>query len=293
MKAFKKFVESYEEINEAEFNKEWWDSKSDSFKQRYIERHPNSIYAKKDGGLKGVEKNIAHKEREEDKRQREVEKDVSGNKAWRQLLAKRGLAADKKGKDFKALTPRYKKALVKGAEEVYGKDSPQAKRAQKIWGDKKANDEKRKSTSISSVSDLLKDKNSTSKDFETAATVLLDKPQNTDAWMRKVNALAEHPYTPDSVIRRMEKEQPYAALHSPKASQEFLDDQIKKLNPYDAYTWMDVLVQNPSLDTSQKETLSIKLKKALDDVNKKKWHKDSKDFYKKRLQWQIDQLLNK
>ena len=45
MKSFRKFLESYEEINEAEYNKEWWDSKSDSFKKRYIERHPNSIYA--------------------------------------------------------------------------------------------------------------------------------------------------------------------------------------------------------------------------------------------------------
>lgn len=44
---FKKFLESCKSINEAEYNKEWWDSKSDSFKQRYIERHPNSIYAQK------------------------------------------------------------------------------------------------------------------------------------------------------------------------------------------------------------------------------------------------------
>ena len=49
MKTFKTFVESCKQINEAEYNKEWWDSKSDSFKQRYIERHPNSIYAQKAG----------------------------------------------------------------------------------------------------------------------------------------------------------------------------------------------------------------------------------------------------
>ena len=47
MKTFRKFMEACEPINEAEYNKEWWDSKSDSFKQRYIERHPNSIYAQK------------------------------------------------------------------------------------------------------------------------------------------------------------------------------------------------------------------------------------------------------
>ncbi len=47
MKSFRKFVESYQPVNEAEYNKEWWDSKSDSFKKRYIERHPNSIYAQK------------------------------------------------------------------------------------------------------------------------------------------------------------------------------------------------------------------------------------------------------
>ena len=47
MKSFRIFLESCEPINEAEYNKEWWDSKSDSFKKRYIERHPNSIYAQK------------------------------------------------------------------------------------------------------------------------------------------------------------------------------------------------------------------------------------------------------
>lgn len=44
---FKRFLESCKAINEAEYNKEWWDSKSDSFKKRYIEKHPNSIYAQK------------------------------------------------------------------------------------------------------------------------------------------------------------------------------------------------------------------------------------------------------
>ena len=47
MKTFRKFVESYQPVSEAEYNKEWWDSKSDNFKKRYIERHPNSIYAQK------------------------------------------------------------------------------------------------------------------------------------------------------------------------------------------------------------------------------------------------------
>lgn len=47
MKGFKKFVESCKRIEEAEYNKEWWDSKSDSFKKKYIEKHPNSIYAQK------------------------------------------------------------------------------------------------------------------------------------------------------------------------------------------------------------------------------------------------------
>ena len=47
MKTFRKFLESCKAINEAEYNKEWWDSKSDAFHKRYIERHPNSIYAQK------------------------------------------------------------------------------------------------------------------------------------------------------------------------------------------------------------------------------------------------------
>lgn len=227
---FKKFVESCEPINEAEYNKEWWDSKSDSFKQRYIERHPNSIYAQKAKSIpKGMEKRD--------------NKPVSFGKAAKTAI--------------NTLKKNQKQPSVKG------------------------------------VNSLLKDKSAASSDFEKASTVLLDHPTKDDAWYRKVIALAEHPYTPKSIIKRMEKEHPYVALHSPKASQEFLDTQIKSLNPYDAYTWIDVLVQNPSLDTSQRETLSIKLKKALNDVNKKKWAKDSKDFYKKRLQWQLDTLLNK
>lgn len=66
MKTFKKFVESYEPVNEAEFNSRWWDSKSDSFKKRYIERHPNSIYAKKFGNGKS-DKQIAQKNKAADK----------------------------------------------------------------------------------------------------------------------------------------------------------------------------------------------------------------------------------
>ena len=207
MKTFKKFLESCKSINEAEFNKEWWDSKSDSFKKRYIERHPNSIYA-----------------------QKATASTVKPNK-------------------------------------------------------------EKPSTSIKATKDLVQNKNSTLKDFETAATVLLDKPQNTDAWMRKVNALAEHPYTPDSVIRRMEKEQPYAALHSPKASKEFLDAQVKKLDPFDDYTHMDVLVQNPNLDDNQKKALASKLNKAIKDANSHDYgdYGDA-DSTKKRLQRQLDEL---
>lgn len=57
---FKKFLESYEAINEAEYNKEWWDSKSDSFKKRYIERHPNSIYAQKAGFFNKMKNGITN-----------------------------------------------------------------------------------------------------------------------------------------------------------------------------------------------------------------------------------------
>lgn len=49
MKSFRKYLKEQaeiEEINEAEYNKEWWDSKSDSFQKKYLEKHPNSIYAK-------------------------------------------------------------------------------------------------------------------------------------------------------------------------------------------------------------------------------------------------------
>lgn len=138
MKPFKKFVEECKEIeniSEAEFNPRWWNSKSDTFKKRYIERHPNSIYAKKFGGGK-LDKEIARKQRAENAKQREVEKDISGNKAWMQTMARNLLKKDSKGRPVKALTPRYRKNLIKGAEDVYGKDSKQAKRARELWGEK-------------------------------------------------------------------------------------------------------------------------------------------------------------
>lgn len=213
---FKKFLESCEAINEAEFNKEWWDSKSDSFKKRYIERHPNSIYAQK---------------------------------------AK----------------------SVPAATEKKNQEKP--------------------STSVKGVNSLLKDKSAASSDFEKAATVLLDRPKNEEPWMRKVIALAEHPYTPESVIRRMEKEQPFVALHSPKASQEFLDAQANKLDPMSDYTWIDVLVQNPALDTSQREIMAKKLKKAIKDTDKLKVDDNGspiidsqKKYMKDRFNWQLEQL---
>ena len=39
-------------LEEAEYNDAWWNSKSDNFKKRYIERHPNSIYAQKAKNIK-------------------------------------------------------------------------------------------------------------------------------------------------------------------------------------------------------------------------------------------------
>lgn len=239
MKTFKKFLESYEPVNEAEYNKEWWDSKSDSFKQRYIERHPNSIYAQK-------------------------AKEVPA------------------GMEQRANKPVTLGKATKDAVDILKKN------------------QKKPSTSVKAVDSMMKDKSSTSSDFEKAATVLLDKPKNEEPWMRKVIALAEHPYTPESVIRRMEKEQPFAALHSPKASLEFLDAQVNKLDPMSDYTWIDVLVQNPALDTSQREIMAKKLKKAIKDTDKLKVDDNGspiidsqKDYMKERFQWQLDQLLKK
>lgn len=228
---FKKFLEGCEAINEAEYNKEWWDSKSDSFKQRYIERHPNSIYAQKaKSAPAGMEKR--------------ANKPVSFGKS-----AKTAINTLKKNQ---------------------------------------------KNTSVKGVNALLKDKSAAEKDFETASTVLLDHPTKDDAWYRKVIALAEHPYTPKSIIKRMEKEHPYVALHSPKASQEFLDAQAKNLDPFKDYTWIDVLVQNPSLDTSQRETIAKKLKKAINDADSHDYgDQGDADYFKKRFQWQLDTLSNK
>ncbi len=136
MKTFRKFVEEYKPINEANFNPVWWNSKSDNFKKRYIERHPNSIYAKKFGNGK-LDKEIASKKYHDDAAKKRTERNVAGNKSWMNLLAKKGLEKDRKGgKPEEALTPRYRKNLIRGAEEVYGKDSKQAARARELWGEK-------------------------------------------------------------------------------------------------------------------------------------------------------------
>ena len=60
---FKKFLESCKSINEAEYNKEWWDSKSPAYQKRYIERHPNSIYAQK-ANLSSKQKKVTAKPRD-------------------------------------------------------------------------------------------------------------------------------------------------------------------------------------------------------------------------------------
>lgn len=246
MQSFKVFVESCKKINEAEYNKEWWDSKSDSFKKRYIERHPNSIYAKK--GMGG--------------------KDVS----YDEFKNRNKLSKDEK-------------------KAAWGREQKKYKANQDLIN--------KKNTSVKSVNSLLKNKNSTEKDFETASTVLLDHPKDDDAWVRKVVALAEHPYTPDSVIRRMEKEQPYAALHSPKASKEFLDAQAKNLDPIHDFTWIDVLVQNPSLSKESKALMAKKLNQAIKGLAKIKndpaepdeemtdWNRN---WYKDRFQSQLKML---
>lgn len=210
--------------------------KSDSFKKRYIERHPNSIYAQK------------------------------------------------------------AKEVPAGMEKRANKPVTVGQSAKDAVDTLKKNQEK-PSTSVKAVSSMMKDKSSTSSDFEKAATVLLDRPQKEDAWFRKAIAFAEHPYTPDSVIRRMEKEQPFIALRSPKASQEFLDAQVNKLDPMADYTWIDILVQNPALDTSQREIMVKKLKKAIKDTDKLKVDDNGspiidsqKKYMKDRFNWQLEQL---
>lgn len=85
MKTFKKFLESYQEVNEAEYNKEWWDSKSDSFKKKYIEKHPNSIYAQ-NGGTKPIEKDTTNKKmgqaQPKQKPSKEPKKTDSNQRYW-------------------------------------------------------------------------------------------------------------------------------------------------------------------------------------------------------------------
>lgn len=237
MKTFRIFLESCEAINEAEFNKEWWDSKSDSFKKRYIERHPNSIYAQK-------AKSQPSKKDSVDKKH---------------LSRKPSTTSD--GRELSQIS----------APSSTGKRS-----------------------SIAKVIDILKDKNSEQKVVNTYAETLLDHDSGTDVWYRAMIRAAENPKIDPKLVKRMEKEQPYIALHSPKASQEFLDAQIKKLDPFDNYTHIDVLVQNPALDTSQRETLAKKLKKALKAADTYDYNVNGDpDYFKDRFQSQLNQLLNK
>lgn len=71
MKSFRKFIESYEEINEAELNLEWWNSKSPAYQKRYLDRHPNSIYAQK---VKSGELSVASSDTSEAPKQNDTAK---------------------------------------------------------------------------------------------------------------------------------------------------------------------------------------------------------------------------
>lgn len=121
MRSFKKFVESCKAINEAEYNKEWWDSKSDAFKKRYIERHPNSIYAQK-GNVKREtpfdrDQRIERERKAEEKKKRED--DLAKGYDEKRMSYGRDLAdkVDPARKLSKESKRKYLDAIMKDASE--------------------------------------------------------------------------------------------------------------------------------------------------------------------------------
>jgi len=126
MKTFKKFLESYEPVNEAEYNKEWWDSKSDSFKKRYIERHPNSIYAQKANSQPSKKDSKSPSKGGEKDHGKDSPEEKKDNSFWGSLFGRNKEKDTNSTPKFDSKTP-YKEVddywkLSRGEQKSYDRD---------------------------------------------------------------------------------------------------------------------------------------------------------------------------
>jgi len=260
MRSFKKFVEECEAINEAEYNKEWWDSKSDSFKKRYIERHPNSIYAQKASSKTSSKKDAISVNDLEKIRNK------SGNVSLNKL---RGLLGKPKLKPRVDEKP-HQKSPSQLNKELWGKSVPS--REEMLAMSKKSNPET-----------LFK-----------VGITLLDSPHGgkkyDDNWYDTAKQLMKNPNTPKDIIRRFENEESNLALYSPKVSKQFLDNQIEYIEPAD-YKWNDLLIKNPALSEKQKLKLMKKLQRGLNELKGEDLNDPQNiNAYRKKIQTQIKAL---
>lgn len=306
MKTFKKFLESCEAINEAEYNKEWWDSKSDAFQKRYIERHPNSIYAQKAGATSSV-KPTEKKDSSVDtskmtpKQKAKHYSNMLNPKQGSRYFAGQYVNPDNDDlpddvlvdDDGKIIGFSNKDAFAKYGKKPTAQDKAANKELSnwlgsddynKVYNPDAKPSKSTKSPKMSSAqTEKLSKYSKNPKELESIGTSLLDSKDKTNSRMYALGRLGKNPNTPDHILKRIEKEEPYEMLDSPRASKEFLDNQVKALDPTKNYTWVDMLVQNPALDKNHKKTLNDKLNASLSKTKDK--------YMKDRIQWQLD-LLN-
>lgn len=279
MRTFRKFLESCEPINEAEYNKEWWDSKSDSFKQRYIERHPNSIYAQK--------ANLSNQQK----------KDITK------------FVGQAFGKDSKAA-----KTAKANLDDTKKKEAPKKKESQREI-QLRARDPKTSIEELNKLADTQKsawvnwsiaeNPNATPEILDKISNRLLNMGENnqsrwSDAWFGAINTIINHKNASKELIKKFENgdsDAQFAILASPKVSKEFLDKQIDKLDPWLDNTWVMRIAKNPNLDPQQIEKIKEKAKEAQERLNSTKtgsWSPDHKwivdDTYKKEMNSDLNWL---
>ena len=229
MKTFKKFLEECETINEAEFNKEWWDSKSDSFKKRYIERHPNSIYAQKAGissGTKPIEKTTKSQTKQNSSKEEPKKKESQREIQLRARDPKTSV------EELNKLADTQKSAWVNWSIAENPNATPGI---------------------LDKIANRLLNMGEN------------NQSRWSDAWYGAIETIANHKNAPKELIKKFENgdsSAQFAILSSPKVSKEFLDNQAKTLDPVFDYTWMDKLIENPNLTPEQKNMIKQNAKKA-------------------------------
>lgn len=93
-------------LYEAELNMEWWNSKSPAYQKRYLNRHPNSIYAKK---VQSGELEVGGDTKEGKPEVKEEPKSLTPKSDAKEEKIKAQLESDKK--EYEAINAKWKEAL--------------------------------------------------------------------------------------------------------------------------------------------------------------------------------------